>query len=75
MDEFYRWLIGDIWLPILLCIVTIVVGFIVVKAVVKKSKQKNITKIKGNNNYVVQMNESDKTGDDNDKKSSKSQRR
>jgi hypothetical protein len=70
VDDVERWLIGDIWMPLVLCVVTIVAGFLVVKAIVKKTKQKNVARIKGNNNYVVQMNEPTKSGNEDDKKSS-----
>lgn len=71
MDEILRWLIGDIGLPIIICIVSIVVGFFSGRTYERKITQRNSANIKGNKNNINQCNTLSEHGDKNGKQSGK----
>ena len=61
--ETVRWVVGDIIIPVVICIVSLVVGFISGRSYERKTSQKNTVKLNGNKNIVEQHNHVEGSGE------------
>ena len=61
--ETVRWVFGDIIIPVVICIVSLVVGFISGRNYERRASQPNTVKLNGNKNIVEQHNHVESSGE------------